>query len=668
MNLSCPRLLAAALAGLLAVAAPAASPPAWLAPLLHAPIPPAGAGETSVIVHDEGLIQYQAGGKIRQISRMAIKVEAVGNTVFDTRGCPYNGDTDRVIKAQAWIVSPDGQETESFGRKDFVDFVVGQSDLYWHSNRLIRFVPTAKLAVGGIVAWELELEHDTGLQDCSWSFQADRRMLHSVFEVVPQPGQQLVYHASSPTLAAPGPGRTPGSLRWEMRDLPTLPRVLPAGFIANPRLVSVRCLGADTLANRMKTWEQFSALAAGIVEPRMTAAPPVSALARSLTQGRAQRWDRIRAVCEEVQKKVSYLSVTLDRDSLAGYRPHPPEEVLSTRLGDCKDKSTLLVTLLRSVGEKAYAVLVHTGNPRGIMPDWPSGGFNHMIIGLPDDGTAPASWPAIDGGPLGRLVLFDPTDPATPLGALPLGDQGTLGLVLAPSGQTLFTLPAEDPAACGLTRRVTGELSPRGDVSASVEEVRVGARAGALHEFSVKEGSEKFRRQLESRLHTALPLLTNLTWTEDWAQAETRSRLTLKFDAERAMRKVGVDTLLVSPLLLGDGARSDPWKSECEGVVWLQAHGLTEDVELMLPEGFNADRLPSAWHQELPVIRAALSYRLDGRKLVIHREIYRQNCLLAKADYESVYRFQQQLAEAERRPVILRRPPELETPPAKSGT
>ncbi len=162
---------------------------------------------------------------------------------------------------------------------------------------------------------------------------------------------------------------------------------------------------------KIKTWADFASLTSDIIEPRIPANPAVAERAAALVKGKTDRWDRIRAITEFVQKEITYLSLTLEKDSLAGYRPHVPGEVLQGKLGDCKDKATLVVSMLRSIGEKAFVVLLYAGNPKAVSQDWPSQSFNHAIVAIAADESVPAQWPQIDGGTLGKLVLFDAIQP-----------------------------------------------------------------------------------------------------------------------------------------------------------------------------------------------------------------------------------------------------------------
>ncbi|MGY6649466.1 DUF3857 domain-containing protein [Wenyingzhuangia sp. IMCC45574] len=79
-----------------------------------------------------------------------------------------------------------------------------------------------------------------------------------------------------------------------------------------------------------------------------------------------------------VQDEVRYLGF---EDGISAYKPHSPQKIYSQRYGDCKDKSLLLVTLLKNIGVKAYPVLVNTDSKQTIINKLPSyNTFNHCIV------------------------------------------------------------------------------------------------------------------------------------------------------------------------------------------------------------------------------------------------------------------------------------------------
>lgn len=90
-------------------------------------------------------------------------------------------------------------------------------------------------------------------------------------------------------------------------------------------------------------------------------------------------------VIEFVQDEVRYFSVSLGESS---HRPKPPARTLAERLGDCKDKTALLNTILRRLGFDAKPVLISMRRNRGVADYLPSHDqFDHVITQLTLDGT-----------------------------------------------------------------------------------------------------------------------------------------------------------------------------------------------------------------------------------------------------------------------------------------
>ncbi|MBU8897874.1 hypothetical protein DRW03_28420 [Corallococcus sp. H22C18031201] len=87
---------------------------------------------------------------------------------------------------------------------------------------------------------------------------------------------------------------------------------------------------------------------------------------------------RFLAALHFVQDEIRYLGIELGPNS---HQPHAPDDVLAQRFGDCKDKSLLLVTLLKGLGIEAKAALVHTSLQR-YLDDWQASAyaFNHAIV------------------------------------------------------------------------------------------------------------------------------------------------------------------------------------------------------------------------------------------------------------------------------------------------
>lgn len=101
---------------------------------------------------------------------------------------------------------------------------------------------------------------------------------------------------------------------------------------------------------------------------------PLMAKLRALTDDEARASEAL----QWVQGNVRYYSVSLGESS---HRPSPPSVVLGNRYGDCKDKSLLLVSILRAVGMEADVALTAstTGRPiSGLLPA--PDVFDHAVV------------------------------------------------------------------------------------------------------------------------------------------------------------------------------------------------------------------------------------------------------------------------------------------------
>jgi lipoprotein NlpI/transglutaminase-like putative cysteine protease len=151
------------------------------------------------------------------------------------------------------------------------------------------------------------------------------------------------------------------------------------------------------------SWEEVVAWAEGLFQ---VPDAPIDDELRGIVEklrGMATDEERVVAALEFVQAEIRYFSVSLGESS---HRPAPPGVVLKRRYGDCKDKSLLLIALLRALGIESHAVLVAVGQPRGLDKALPSPQlFNHVIVQVKLDGQLYYLDPTRLGqhGPLGRM-------------------------------------------------------------------------------------------------------------------------------------------------------------------------------------------------------------------------------------------------------------------------
>ena len=101
-----------------------------------------------------------------------------------------------------------------------------------------------------------------------------------------------------------------------------------------------------------RDWAEVGSWYEQLQRPQMAVTPQIQAKAAELTKGLATDEDKIRAIYDYVSTSFHYVSLSF---GIGRYQPHAAEDVLENEYGDCKDKHTLLATLLKAAGYRCMA-------------------------------------------------------------------------------------------------------------------------------------------------------------------------------------------------------------------------------------------------------------------------------------------------------------------------
>lgn len=100
--------------------------------------------------------------------------------------------------------------------------------------------------------------------------------------------------------------------------------------------------------------------------------------------GLASNEEKVLAALRFVQDEIRYLGIF---EGVHSHKPYPLETIMRRRFGDCKDKSLMLVSMLRRLGIEAYPALVRTDYRKAIAEWTPSPqAFDHLVTCAVVDG------------------------------------------------------------------------------------------------------------------------------------------------------------------------------------------------------------------------------------------------------------------------------------------
>lgn len=171
-----------------------------------------------------------------------------------------------------------------------------------------------------------------------------------------------------------------------------------------------------------KSWHEIAANYAAIVDKQIAGGDLKDVVQRAI--GTTTDRDMIVAkLLDVIEKNVRYAGVEVGDGAIV---PRAPKSVLQKKYGDCKDKATLLVAMLRTAGIPAHVALLDSGTGFDTIAELPGAdNFNHAIV-------------VVDGEP---ALWVDPTDEFARPGELPAEDQGRMALIAADSTTTLTRTP-----------------------------------------------------------------------------------------------------------------------------------------------------------------------------------------------------------------------------------
>ena len=139
---------------------------------------------------------------------------------------------------------------------------------------------------------------------------------------------------------------------------------------------------------------------------------------------------------------------------------HPAADIFRNRYGDCKDKTTLLISMLQAVGIQAFYVPVD--DRRGVVdPDAPSFYGDHMItaIEIPADVNDPRLMAIVKAKDGKRYLIFDPRTSARPW-AICLRMNRAATDSRGRSVKPVIALPVLPPGANGTERKAALRFQP----------------------------------------------------------------------------------------------------------------------------------------------------------------------------------------------------------------
>ena len=573
----------------------AADAPGWMHTLVSAAVPAHDEKTDAVEMYSERIVTVASADKIKTLVRRAFKIIRPGGRDLGTVIIPFDAAT-RITNLHAWCIPAQGKDYE-VKEKDGAEVAmpaVQGSELITDVRVKVLHIPAPD--PGNLIGYEYEQEnHPFVLQDI-WYFQSTHPARESHYTLQLPAGWE--YKASWLNHSEVAPTKAGNNQwQWVVSGTPAIKSetdMPPQRGIAGQVIVTFVPAGG-TQGKAFVSWRDMGLWYTDLTRGRRETSPEIRQKVKELTASAATPLAKMQVLARFVQRDVRYVAIEL---GIGGYQPHPAVDVFTHRYGDCKDKVTLMGSMLKEIGIESHYVMINSerGAVTSQMPAH-MGGFDHAILAVQlPPGVKDSSLVALMDHPkLGSLLFFDPTDELMPFGRLSGPLQANYGLLVTPEGGELVELPKLGTSLNGITRTAKLTLMPNGALTGDVKEVRVGDRASSQR-YALKSVSKETDRikPIETLLARSLASY-RLTKASIGNLEQTDQPFVFEYSlvADNYAKPAG-NLLLVRPRVLGVKS-SDLLETKDARQYPVVFEGPSRDMDLFeiaIPAGYEVDDLP----------------------------------------------------------------------------
>ncbi len=575
-------------------------------------------GEDARYLLDSTVVRVFETGLSSRFTQMVVEV----NTVETARSwrrfsIQYSPSTQRVKVIHARVFHPDGTVENAVGR-GIIPIAEPWYRLYYDIEAEVIELPP--LEPGDVVEYSYRVD-DKAVRNAYSDYFGDLVFINDLHPktlwryslIVPKSRhleirepriRQLVHesHTRGDTLVE----------SFEATEVPVIPREanMP-GATAGTDYIHV---------STFRSFEDLGNWYRGLVRNQMLPDGRITQKALELTRGATDDASRVAAIYDWVVTATRYVGLEF---GIHGYKPYRASLVVSRGFGDCKDKASLLVTMLRVAGVEAQFALVRTRS-LGEMDRSPASlsVFNHAI----------AYVPSLD-------LWLDGTAEHHGTGDFPFEDQGVTALRLSTDSVYLVTTPILGASNNTKDEVMTAVLSQNGEAALEVETEVKGAyfAPGLRMEF---EAEHSRRKRFERALVLVFPgaALTDLKF-QSMADLESPVRYSFAAVVPRfgAVQNDLIKIPLDGGLDLADRYARTPRRTH--DLIVGPSRKSTRKITVSIPDDHYISDLPNTARLETDFGKLEVKITREGDRIVIDRRFELLVHRVSTEDYPSFVKF-----------------------------
>ena len=385
----------------------------------------------------------------------------------------------------------------------------------------------------------------------------------------------------------------------------------------------------------LDSWDELATWYATLIREQDEITPKIEEKTKQLLSGAWTRKEKVKRLYEYVATNIQYYGYEL---GIWAIKPYTADRVLEVGAGDCKDKTTLLSTMLASAGINAYPVLISAGDMRGVNAHLSDGGaeveavpslayFNHMIL-------------VVEGDKDDDLIWLDPTAETCAFGDLPAGDQDRWTLIINPRFLTDDKAPEQgggdiqnelyrfqkSPSldATSNLKRVHTDVKVKKDLSVSVRQeltvtgsFNMRLRSRLRHLQTAEEKSEFLHKALELDARAKIEDFK----VSELSELEGELKVELTWSCKEYLYAIGSQFVLELPLVKHPYAELLSEERRMYPAAIGKALTLEDKITVSTEAPFKIDIVPEEQTLKTDVAEIQLRYAKSKRKAEMHQTI-----------------------------------------------
>ena len=400
----------------------------------------------AVVLWETEVMNVNEDSSYTYSTRRIVKIFNDTGHKFGKVSIPYTRGNDDITIHHARTLTPDGR-TVDLDQRGIVKNIPPPSAVeagLFVDARLMHF-SMPEMSDGCIIDYAYSSNNRGHLmQGEFWHqvyFQTSVPVEHYRF-TIHAPKKKAVYHqingpqgfatqaiGGEPTITETRYTRT---YTFEIRDVPPLREeaFMPA----------VEDLAYSINITSLDSWDRLMEWYGTLIREQDYVTPEIEQKTKMLLRGAWSRKEKIKRLYEYVATNIDYIGIEL---GIWAIKPHSAPEIFKEGYGDCKDKTTLLSTMLSAADIQSYPVLISAGESSKVIREIPSlAYFNHMILAVEENNN-------------GGLMWLDATAETCAFGDLPASDQDRWALIVNPD----FLMKERKDMTQGLTSEAPGITS-----------------------------------------------------------------------------------------------------------------------------------------------------------------------------------------------------------------